>query len=241
MIFDGNNSPKSWIVRLDPDQRKRVDEVMWDMNFNSDQMIYDEGSAAKGVYLVKEGIARLASFDKLGRERVIGFVGTGMSFGESSLFAKSPHRCFAIAQGDLRIGFLPGARLLKLTAQYPDIAGLILETVAWRHSKALETRLERERLGLEERVASTILKLLQSQSVKDVGVNGRSVYPMKLTQSDIASVLGSSRQSINKILGRWCEEGIIRLEYGRVIVTAVDKLLDFADKTAPRTASAKAG
>ena len=228
LTAEDTRNPLNWISRLNPEQRKLIDDGMRELVFDANQMIYDEGSTPKGLYVVKDGVVRLASIDSLGRERILGFFGTGTSFGETSLFARRTHRFSATAKGKLRLGFVPQTRMLKITSERADIAGVILESIAWRHSEALEIRLERERFGLEERLASSLLKLLQMQPANEVSIDGRTEFPLRLTQGDVASVLGASRQSINKIMRQWCDEQVIRLEYGQIIITALDKLEEYA-------------
>ena len=230
MTEEYDHNRLGWIGRLGPDQRKLIDDSTRDVTYKEGQLIYHEGSIPEGVYFVKDGTVQLVSFDASGDERVLGFFGPITSFGETALFARRKHRFSAIAKTKLRLGFLPRTRLLQIASESAEITGRILESVAWRHNIALEIRLERERLGLEERLASALLKLLQMQSAEGSLVEGRTEYPLKLTQGDIASVLGASRQSINKIMRQWCDEQIIRLEYGQIIVTALERIEHYSRK-----------
>lgn len=215
---------KSWINRLSPEQRNLIFDRMWDLTFDEGNIVYHQETAPKGIYFIKEGSIKLSSMDASGLERILGFFGKETSLGETALFAGSKHSCAAVARNRLRVGFLPRARLIKITSEYSEITQLILETIAWRHRRALEMSLERERLGLAERLATTILNLLRvhSTDIETLGEHAECLLP--LTQNELACVLGSTRQTVNKIMGSWCEDGIIRLEYGQIKIVSLEKL-----------------
>ena len=214
----------SWINRLAPEQWQCISTAMRDVTFQDKNTIYHESSASKGAYYIKEGTVKLSSVDSGGNERVLAILGQEASFGESALFAQRPHRCSAIARNEVLLGFIPRAELRDITSRNVGISNLILEFVSQRHSRALEMSLKRERLGLAERLATTLIGMLRVQSVSGQTVDGRLEHALKLTQNEVASILGSSRQSINKIMGRWCEEGVIRLEYGQINIISLEKL-----------------
>lgn len=219
---------KSWINRLSPEQRNVIFDSMWDITFEEGNFVYHEATTPKGIHFIKEGVIKLSSIDVCGAERILGFFGKEMSFGETALFSGSKHRCSAIARSKVRIGFLPRARLNNITAMHTDIALLLLESVAGRHSRALEMSLQRERLGLAERLATTLLTLLRLQPTKKETTDYHAEYLLPLTQNEVACMLGSTRQTINKIMGSWCAEKIIRLEYGQIKVISLEKLEAYA-------------
>ena len=220
----------SWINRLTPEQWQCISTIMRDVTFQEKNTIYHEASAPKGAYYIKEGTVKLSSVDSNGSERYLAILGQEASFGESALFAQRPHRCSAIARSEVLLGFIPRAELRKITSRNVGIANLILEIVSQRHSRALEMSLKRERLGLAERIATTLIGLLRVQSVKGQTVDRHVEYVLNLTQNEVAAILGASRQSINKIVGRWCEEGVIRLEYGQINIISLEKLDAYASE-----------
>ena len=221
---------KSWINRLSPEQRNLIIDNMWDITYDECNFVYHEATTPKGIHFIKEGMVKLSSVDTCGAERILGYFGKGMSFGETAAFSGLKHRCSAIARSRVRTGFLPRAKLISITSQHTDIAQLLLEHIAWRHSKALEMSLQRERLGLAERLATTLLNLLRVKSIEEEAINGRTEYLLPLTQNEVACVLGSTRQTINKIMGSWCAQEIIRLEYGQIKIISLEKLEAYANQ-----------
>ena len=224
MTLADYHEKKSWINCLSVEQSHLIFDSMHEIAYDEGNIVYHEEAEPKGIYFIKDGSIILSSIDASGMERILGLFGKETSLGETALFAGSKHSCSAIAKTKLTLGFVPRAKLIKITSQHADIASLILGAVAWRHHRTLEMSLQRERLGLEERLAATLLGLLRVHSTKEEIMDANTEHLLPLTQNEVACVLGSSRQTINKIMGSWCENEIIRLEYGQIKIISLEKL-----------------
>jgi CRP-like cAMP-binding protein len=51
-----------------------------------------------------------------------------------------------------------------------------------------------------------------------------------LTQGDLAAMIGCTRQSVNKLLGMFTDDGLLRLERDRIVVLDLDRLLRAAHR-----------
>lgn len=57
------------------------------------------------------------------------------------------------------------------------------------------------------------------------GPDGSVKLDAPLTQSDLAAMIGATRQSVNKLLGEFVEEGLLRLDHDTIVVPDVEALV----------------
>jgi CRP/FNR family cyclic AMP-dependent transcriptional regulator len=74
-------------------------------------------------------------------------------------------------------------------------------------------------LGLPARLAKAILRLVDAQDAKS------SAPQIKTSQRALGAMVGASRESINKCLGEWQREGMVKVD-GTVITVADRKALE---------------
>lgn len=87
--------------------------------------------------------------------------------------------------------------------------------------------------SIHGRVAATLMSLVHFYSGQGPGAaEGDDAFPMvRLSQNDLASMLGLSRQTINKELGRLVEEGAIDMRYKRIRIVDAERLARIAAGT----------
>lgn len=117
------------------------------------------------------------------------------------------------------------------------IAVLDAEPILWRDVAKLG--LQRQRLSIvllqnqmlnsiRGRVAATLMSLIHFYSGQG---DGDATPLVRLSQNDLAAMLGLSRQTINKELGRLVEEGAIDMSYKRIRIVDAEKLQRIAAGT----------
>lgn len=180
-------------------------------DFPDGSRIYGEQDLPDGLYAVLEGEVRLILHAEDGRQVLFKLCRPGSWFGEVSMFDGLPRLQNAEAVGPVR--------LLRLgNAPFAEIVGG--EPAAWRFFAQILTRHLREALAyivdsqlqaLPARLARRLLTLARP------GEDG--AIRIRLTQEEIAAMMGVSRQTLNRVLNDWKRQGILRLDYAHVTVT----------------------
>ncbi len=120
------------------------------------------------------------------------------------------------------------------------IALLDAEPVLWRDVAKLA--LQRQRLSVmllqsqmlnsvRARVAATLMSVIHFYGMQ---VKAAASLPVRLSQYDLAAMLGLSRQTINQELGRLVAEGVIDMSYKRIRIVDADKLTLIAAGAEPQ-------
>lgn len=185
--------------------------------------IYIEGDIGHAMYRLVFGSVRLSVEAADGHELLYLLFEPGDCFGISSCIDDEPRPHTARANSDLELQILGKAAVDRLRTLHRPFDDAIMRLLA-RHMRMLSQFLAETSLkSLRERVASRLLSTVRSFGVKSPEGMALSI---DLPQSELAFMVGSSRQSINKMLQRFRDEGMIEIIHGKVIITNMDRLRD---------------
>lgn len=198
--------------------------------------LYNIGDPVDGLYASLDGDVRAYAYGDE-RERVfLRALGPGSWFGDVHLLDEFPKRTFeAWCAVESSLFFLPADAYRELTQS--DLAAyrafVQLMCVHMRHSVRLllEARSEAPR-----RAARALLRLARAHGVEtEQGVR----LAMNLSQADLASLVGVSRQYMNELIARWEQDGFLRwngksqplllIERLRTLLSPLDKWIEETD------------
>lgn len=179
------------------------------------ELLYARGDAAEALYGLIRGRIRLSNVAPDGREVLMAFFEPGDWIGELSLFDDQPRTHDARAFGQAEVFVLPKARLLALLEQNPRWYRHFAARLARQLRLALSYIDDAVFLPLSLRLAK---RLLQLAKVYGQETPQGLLLDLHLPQEDLGRMLGASRQSVSKELKRWEKQGLLGLDYGRVLI-----------------------
>jgi CRP/FNR family transcriptional regulator, cyclic AMP receptor protein len=195
------------------------------VSYADGQLIQARGDTDPSLSIVKTGAARLGQVGMDGSYAGMAIFGPGQFFGEFTIFGGLPREFDAFAVGPTIIGHINGTRFDRLLDKHRGIRSYFLSFLAQRLHAALSFVDDLRHLPLPVRVAKTLHMMHQS----DVG--GASI---KVTQTELADMLGVTRVSINKALAGLEEEGLISRAYGHInIASPYDMDIWVRDRSRP--------
>lgn len=186
------------------------------------EVVVGQGQAVTCLRLVVSGAVRLSAVVPSGREVVVGLLGAGDVFGELALLGGGPSPVEARAVGsETRIVALPLEALREVVRRAPASAEELLRLVASRlhHTAgALEETLAHD---VPTRVSLRLRDLARSHGTAAAdGVR----LPPRLTQEELARMVGATRESVNRTLSSLAARGLVRVEGRRYVVPDPDAL-----------------
>jgi CRP/FNR family transcriptional regulator, cyclic AMP receptor protein len=200
---------------------------------NRHETIFFEGEDASSVYLLLSGVAKL-TFLSASERILVSLVGPGEIFGVSSLLpvAKRPFRCDAFS--DCLVGVTSPQAFVDVTlgVRLEDLSRVLDVTVGrwWGMLLRYTTFLG---LALRERLAGALLELGTKFGAEDA--RGR-LLTLKLTHSDLAELVGASRQRITEQLSEFERGGVI-IRDGRRLIIVTEQLLAVVQGDKPGSGS----
>ena len=186
--------------------------------FDRGECIFSEGDPGNQLYVIRQGKVKISLSGPEGRENMLAVLGPGEMFGELSLFDPSPRTANATAITDAEVLCLPHDALRGWLTSSPTVAPQLLQALAQRLRRTNEQLADLVFSDVPGRVAKTLLTLAERfGSADQQGVR----VTHDLTQEEMAQLVGSSRESVNKALADFSSRGWIRLE-GRTTIQLLE-------------------
>ena len=179
--------------------------AMFQRSYPAGQIVLLEAAASSVLYVVQAGRLKLFKTSPRGREQVLRILRPGDMFNEVAVFDDGPNPASAQAIEDCSLFLLRRRDLLRFVEHRPGIALAITRNFAHRLREALALV---EDLSFRD-VTSRIAKILLA---------GQPEAAPRLTQELLAAMAGSRREVVGRALKSLSQDGIIRLERGRIHV-----------------------
>ncbi|UUZ64591.1 Crp/Fnr family transcriptional regulator [Polaromonas sp. P1-6] len=176
------------------------------------------GDIAKYLCLVAAGSISLYQDMPSGRSFMAGLHLPGEFHGLGPVISQMPHIYTAVCKEKTVLVRVSGTLLRDIIAANGRLSFSLLRGLERRYIQALNLRAVTAVNSIQARIAG-LLKSIDSR-----GVRGRSASGIKLSQDEIATMLGSRRQVVNRVLREMAAEGAIHIQYGRISITDSEKL-----------------
>jgi CRP-like cAMP-binding protein len=183
-------------------------------------IIFHQGDPGTTLYLIETGEVKLTVTADTGKEVILALLGPGAFFGELSLLDGEPRSANAVARVDCKLGVLDREHLLRVLAEHPPATASLLSVVARRLRRTTAQVHDAVFLDIPARLAKVLLQLTETKSQSPDGL----LSPPKLTQEELADLVGGTRESINKCLGIFARQGLVRRHRGMVTVLMPEEL-----------------
>ncbi len=196
---------------------ERVAELAREKSFARAESIFFEGDEATGFYLVAEGQVKIFKMSLDGREQILHVFGRGEPFGEVPVFHGQPFPANAMAMTSTRLLFFPRKEFVALVTSTPTLALSMLAMLSLRLRRFAS---QIESLSLKEvpgRLAAHLLYLAEEQGRTDQ-------VTLEIPKGQLASLLGTSPETLSRIFSRMKEEGLIQVQGKTIILCNYEEL-----------------
>jgi CRP/FNR family transcriptional regulator len=178
-------------------------------SYSAGQTILLEGDPSRAAYVIEQGQVRVYRTSLAGREQVLAVLGAGDAFNLTSVFQQaSRNRASAEAVSDTSIFVIHREGLLATVRESPDLALALL-----RH---LSDRLDHLTNLVEDLSLRTVRGRLARFLLRNAS---EGAVQRRWTQDEIASQLGTVRDVIGRSLRALEDEGLVRVDRHRIILT----------------------
>ena len=185
--------------------------------------IFQEGDRGDSLHIVMEGSVRVSVLSAKGEEATVALLGPGEFVGDLALLEGRPRSASAVASEPTRTLVVTRDDFRRWLAERPKAALALLEVLSLRVRRTDEVLADLTFLDLPQRLAKRLVTL-----AADRPADGKGGVKLRITQAGLASMLGVSRESVNKQLNQFARQGWVRLARGSVIVQDFTALRQFA-------------
>jgi CRP/FNR family transcriptional regulator, cyclic AMP receptor protein len=195
--------------------------------FRRNEVIFHQGDPGDSLHVVASGAVKIVLPSTEGDEAIIATLRPGDFFGELALLDGAPRSATATALEPSDTLVLPRQVFMELLDTLPGLRDALLAGLA-RELRRLTGHVEELHfLDLAGRLAMRLTRLAQ-EAQPDARGQIRLDWPY--TQSDLAAMIGGTRQSVNRLLSELVEEGLITIEPDTLIISDLDELARRAER-----------
>ena len=187
--------------------------------------LFAAGDAGSAIYLVLSGWIKLSRPGPMGRDIVLELAGPGSLFGELAVLCALPRAADATALSAARVLTIDGRALIAALRLHPDALLAVVRLLAQRLARTT-AQMEEAQMAAEPRLARALLRLA---SLDPRPVRTGLMIDLGLSQTDLGEMTGLARESINKLLRAWRDQGCISLDGRRLILMDLPALRLMAD------------
>lgn len=220
-------TPRELLVRcplfaeLPAGEAEKLAALLRRRRYRAGEPVFREGDPGTALYVIQTGEVKILLGGSDGKEVVLALLGPGEFLGELALLDGEARSADAVATTVAELHVLPREDFLPFLRDVPSVAVSMLASLSRRLRRT--DRLVHDAAFSDVRTRVTRLLVELAETRGKPGEGGIVIGP-RLTQGDLASMVGATRESINKCLRYYTAEGLVRHERGRILLLNIDRL-----------------
>lgn len=209
--------------RLAPEELDRLATYMRLVRHPARTVLFRKGDPGSNMMVVVRGRVKVCSHSEDGKELVLNLINPGEVVGEIALLDGADRTADAVTLAETELLVLERRDFVPFLQRHPDACMRLFAVLCERLRKTSELLEEALFLEGSSRLAKRLVHLAE---VFGKPVPGGIRIDIPLSQQQLGSMVGMSRESMNKQLKQWRQDGLIRVEDGRYVLTDLDALRD---------------
>jgi CRP-like cAMP-binding protein len=216
-----------WLSELSGESAERLRQAAELASFAKGELVFGPESFPDKVFILESGLIRIYRASVTDDEVTFGYVRPGEIFGESALFDDQSRDSQAAAVEPSSVLILPRDAFIDAMRDTPRIGYSVAMQVEGRFKK-IESRVEDLVFrSVRNRLARILLQLSEQFGER----NGKGILlPVKLTQQDLATLIGASRPTVSLAMSELQDAKLIGRQGRRISITDVDLLAASVDR-----------
>mgnify|MGYP001097147399 CR=1 FL=1 len=200
---------------LSPTELEAIKQHIFEKSADKNELILLEEEPAEAVYFVVSGAVKTFKTSAEGKEQILCIIRPGESFNDVPIFDGGPNPASAIAMSPITLYGISKTDMETILRERPSIAINIIKVLAERvrHFVSLV-----EDLSFRH-VIGRVAKLLLEYATDHTGPDKEASPKPRLTQQEMAAIVGTAREVVGRSLKALEEEGAIKIDRHRIVIT----------------------
>jgi CRP/FNR family transcriptional regulator, cyclic AMP receptor protein len=207
---------------MSPESLDAISRTLRSRRFRRGEVLFHEGDPGDALFIVASGSVKVVVPSDDGDEAILSTLGRGDSLGELSLLDGAPRSASAIAIEPVEALTLPRHQFTSLLETDAAMRDALLAQLAGEVRRLTTQVADLHFLDLTGRLAARLVRLAEERGERMPDGSVRLDAPP--TQGDLASMIGATRQSVNKLIGEFAEEKLVLLEPDGIVIPDLDLL-----------------
>ena len=183
--------------------------------YAKDEVVYLRGDPGTAFYIIASGRVKIALSSPDGKELILRRLGPGDFHGELALLDDEPRSADAVVtEAGVQL-VLQRETFRRFLAEHPRVATKLLAKLSRDLRSNAEFIQDATFLDVPARLARVLLDLASEPGASGLPKPG-AVLPERMKQGELASLVGATRESVNKWLGSFERQGLISHDKGQI-------------------------
>jgi CRP/FNR family cyclic AMP-dependent transcriptional regulator len=217
---------KTFLGSLTPGERDRLLQIGTASRFDNGELLLRKGDSPEDIFLLLHGYAKVEAFTEGGRIVILAIRIAGDLVGELGVQDRIPANIVAV--GSLVAYRIRREEFLRFLYEFPHAAIALTRNMANQLRRATMHRIE-----IGSPVTVRLARLLLYLAERPGNLTSEGVLLHRLTQSELASLIGARENTVHRALRSLRDTGVIGTSYGSVIIHDLDKIHMIAWGTHP--------
>jgi CRP/FNR family cyclic AMP-dependent transcriptional regulator len=191
-----------------------IASLVIERRFPKHKTIVEEGLPGDYMYIIRQGRVSVSKLSDDGREKILEFLDAGAFFGEMALLDRGPRSASVKTLKPVRLLALSRTDFLKLLRTSPDLALAVIQELSRRVRTVDDQASALSFQNVKDRTKGLLLRL-----ARDAHESGCRVTP-GLTHQQIADMIGTSRETVTRVVKELKGEDWLGQEGKRYLVPA---------------------
>lgn len=207
--------------RLTPDQVSRLETSSQSKQFKRGNLLYMPSDQSDSVLLLVSGRVKIYYVTDDGKQALLAIIDPGEMFGELAIFGSGQRNEFAEAMDSCTVVMIPGSEIQRLMEEHSDVSIGVTKLMGLtrrRFERRLKSLLFRSN---RERLIHLLIELAEKYGrATDKGL----MIDIKLSQQDLANIIGSTRETVTLVLNELKAENSISVQRRQIVLDKADRL-----------------
>ena len=186
------------------------------------EVLFRKGEPGDKLFVVLAGRIGIGIVSEEGKEAVLNVLGPGAVFGEIALLDGRERTADATAKAESHLLVIERNDFIPFLETHPEVAARLIAVLCERVRWVSESYEDALFMDLPARLAKRLLLLAETygEALDNAGIR----IGFRLSQEELGKMTGVSRESINKLMHSWQDEGLVAVSHGRVTIRDKDRL-----------------
>ncbi len=197
-----------------------------EQNYKKGQIVFREGAYPAGIFYIVRGKVKKYKVDGEGREQIIYVANTGELVGYHAILSVESYPDSAAVLEESTITFIPKDDFLEALDRSDVLNRRLLKTLSHEFTVLANSLTMFAQKSVRERLA---LQLIVIREKYKADIDPGMPVEINLSRDDLASLVGTARENVVRILSEFKQEGTIEIKGRKIIVLDVKRLVKIAN------------
>jgi CRP/FNR family transcriptional regulator, cyclic AMP receptor protein len=180
-----------------------------------DAVLFVEGQASRGVYMLCKGRVKLTMNSSDGKTLIVGICEPGELLGLNAVVSGEPYELTVEALEPCQVNFVRRDDFLKLLREHPEISAAAMRQLSTGYRQACQ---EIRYLGLSQSAREKVAQFLIETSAKGQQTSQGKRFQLGLTHEEISQVVGISRETVTRTMTQFKDKMLIVTKGSTVVI-----------------------